>query len=74
MFSNKILVFIGISPGFHGTLGSQKNSCCNGDSFQNDITADDVRKAVLELISNVRFVFRKTLSYSFIQNHHSVLF
>ncbi|KAL4350385.1 hypothetical protein AHAS_Ahas10G0136700 [Arachis hypogaea] len=34
MFSNKILVFIGISPGFHGTLGSQKNSCCNGILFK----------------------------------------
>ncbi|KAL1336318.1 hypothetical protein HN51_030706 [Arachis hypogaea] len=45
---------IGFQQIFSFLLSSaHKNSCCNGDSFQNDITADDVQKAALELISNV---------------------
>lgn len=33
---------------------SHKNSCSHGSSFQTDITIDEVQKAALDLISNVR--------------------
>ncbi|MED6157431.1 hypothetical protein PIB30_023002 [Stylosanthes scabra] len=45
---------VGFQQIFSFLLSSpHKNSCCNGDSFQKDIAADDVKKAAQELISNV---------------------
>ncbi|MED6119530.1 hypothetical protein PIB30_012720 [Stylosanthes scabra] len=45
---------VGFQQIFSFLLSSpHKNSCCKGDSFQNDIAANDIKKAALELISNV---------------------
>lgn len=54
---------------------SHGNSCYHGSSFRTDITVDEVQKAALELISNVRSFWDRIYHTLFfvLNNNHFVL-